>query len=259
MTVGADPASVGDEPDDWESEPPTRRSPSTPILHLQGYDGPADLLLDLAERRRIDLGVMSVLALAEQFADAVDRLAGTVPIEKRANWLVMAAQLVLLRARLLFPATAAEEAAAERDAAAELRRLDAMTFMQAAAVWLQDRPQLGADVFARPPAETPKREGGYVALMEACLAALRGRAGRQGEAEPVYRPVLPDLWRVSDAMARIRVMLEKRPEGEELACFLPAIGADEADRALKVRAAVASTFAGGAGTRQGGCRRIQPG
>ena len=245
MTDEADPASVGAEPDDWESEPPPRRAPSTPTLHLEGYDGPADLLLDLAQRRRIDLGVMSVLALAQQFADAVDRLAGTVPIEQRAEWLVMAAQLVLLRARLLFPATAAEEVAAERDAAAELRRLDAMVFMRAAAVWLQDRPQLGADVFARPPAETPKREVGYVALMEAALAALRGREGRPGEAEPVYRVAVAELWRVPDAMARIRAVLEERPEGGELAYFLPVIGAGEVDGALKMRAAVASTFVAG--------------
>ena len=242
---GAEQASVAAGLDNWGSEPPPRRAQSTPILHLEGFDGPADLLLDLAERQRIDLGVMSIQVLAEQFADAVEQLAGTVPIERRADWLVMAAQLVVLRARLLFPATPAEKAAAERDVAAELRRLDTMAIMRAAAAWLQDRPLLGVDVFARPPSEALKREGGYVALMEACLAALRGRAGQPGEGEPVYRAVIRDLWRVPDAMARIRAVLAERPEGGELACFLPAIGADEADRELKARAAVASTFGAG--------------
>ena len=238
MTGGTEQTPVAAGPDDWEPPP---RTPSTPILHLEGFDGPADLLLDLAERQRIDLGVMSVLALAEQFADAVERLAGSVPVERRAEWLVMAARLVVLMARLLFPASPAEADKAGRDAAAELRRLDAMAFMRAAAVWLQDRPQLGVDVFARPPAEAPKRESGYVALMEACLAALRGKAGRPGEAEPVYQAAIPDLWRVPDALARIRAVLEARPEGGELGCFLP-FEADEHDRALKARAAVASTF-----------------
>jgi segregation and condensation protein A len=34
------------------------------VLHLDGFDGPMDLLLDLAEQRRIDLGRKSVLASA---------------------------------------------------------------------------------------------------------------------------------------------------------------------------------------------------
>lgn len=243
MASGNEPAPATAGPDDREWAP--RRAPSIPTLHLEGFDGPADLLLDLAERQRIDLGVMSMVALAEQFVAAVEGLAVTVPLERRADWLVMAARLVLLRARLLFAATAAEAAAAERDAAAELRRLEAMAFVRAAAGWLQARPQLGVDVFTRHPAGAPKREGGYVALMEACLAALRGRAGRPGEAEPVYRAAIPDLWRVPDALARIRAVLAEKPEGGDLARFLPVIGADEQDWALKARAAVASTFVAG--------------
>ena len=45
------------------------------------------------------------------------------------------------------------------------------------------------------------------------LAALRGRAGRPVEAEPVYRAVIPDLWRVPDAMTRIRAVLAERVHG----------------------------------------------
>ena len=45
-------------------------------------------------------------------------------------------------------------------------------------------PQLGLDVFARRPAAVP-REGGYVALMEACLVVLRGRDGCRRRTTPV--------------------------------------------------------------------------
>jgi segregation and condensation protein A len=62
---------------------------------------------------------------------------------------------------------------------AELRRLEAMAFVRAAASWLQARPQRGQEVFARPEAEAP-RESGYVALMEACLVVLQGRAAWGG-------------------------------------------------------------------------------
>ena len=123
----------------------------------------------------------------------------------------MASRLVLLRSRLLFPASPAAAAKAERDAAAELRRLATLAFLRAAGAWLQARPQLGTDVFARPQPVQP-REGGYVALMEACLAVLRGRDGRADTA-PVYRPAIPALWRLPDALARVRSLLAAHPSG----------------------------------------------
>lgn len=228
--------------DDWEIPP---RLATIPVLHLEGFDGPMDLLLDLAERQRIDLGRMSVQALVEQFVAAMDRLVGRVALEQRADWLVLATRLVLLRSRLLFPTSPEEVATAERDAAAELRRLDTLSFIRAAASWLQARPQLGIDVFSRPPPEAPRPQGGYVALMEACLVVLQGKAGRPGEAEPVYRPALPDLWRLPDALARIRAVLAKHPEGGDLLAFLPPIPSGDAQRPLKARAAIASTLMAG--------------
>ena len=86
--------------DDWTVAP---RVPRAPALHLDGFDGPIDLLLDLAEHQRIDLGRVSIVHLAEQFVAALARLGSHVPIERRADWVVMASRLVLLRSRLLFP------------------------------------------------------------------------------------------------------------------------------------------------------------
>jgi segregation and condensation protein A len=227
--------------DDWSTPP---RVAEMPVLHLDGFDGPMDLLLDLAERQRIDFGRMSIRDLAEQFVASMARLVDRVSLERRADWLVLAARLVLLRSRLLFPASPEAAIAAEQDAVAEVRRIEAMVFVRAAAAWLAARPQLGTDVFARPAATAPSREGGYVALMEACLVVLRGRGGRAEEA-PLYQPVIPDLWRVTDALARIRLTLAEHPEGGELSAFLPGLAADVANRDLRARAAVASTLLAG--------------
>ena len=125
--------------DDWDTPP---RVPAVPELHLDGFDGPMDLLLDLAERQRIDLGRMSVLDLVEQFVAAMDRLAGRVTIERQADWLVLATRLVLLRSRLLFSASPQEAVTAEQDAAAEEQLLSERLRMRAAAAWLEARPQL---------------------------------------------------------------------------------------------------------------------
>jgi segregation and condensation protein A len=237
-----------DEPvenDGWGDLPAGRQAllPSMPVLHLDGFDGPMDLLLDLAERQLIDLGKMSILALAEQFVSVMQEMMGRVAIERRADWLVLATRLVVLRSRLLFPATPEEAADATREAEQELRRLDERARMRAAGQWLARRPHLGIDVFTRPHPKAT-RESGYVALMEACLVTLRGRPGTE-DFTPTdnYRVEIPDLWRIPDAIDRVRTLLTEHPAGGPLTGFLPAIGQQEVYRNLKLRAAVASTFA----------------
>jgi chromatin segregation and condensation protein Rec8/ScpA/Scc1 (kleisin family) len=80
--------------------------------------------------------------------------------------------------------------------------------------------------------------------MEACLVVLRGRPGTEEFAPPnSYRVEVPNLWRIPDAIDRVRNRLVEHPEGGSLTSFLPAIGKEEAARTLKLRAAVASIFA----------------
>ncbi len=238
------PKSTPENWEDWD-QPERRSSADIPTLHLDGFDGPMDLLLDLAERQRVDLGQMSILALAEQFAAALEALGGRVPIERRADWVVLATRLVLLRTRLLFPASPEAAADAEREAQAEIQRIQEMQVMRAAVAWLQAQPQLGQDVFTRPPPEET-REVGYVSLMEACLVLLRGKPATEAFAPPpVYCKVIPDLWRIGDAIERIQQLLPHYPEGAAMTAFMPGIPMEDTNRTLKARAAMASTFVAG--------------
>ncbi len=211
-------------------------------LHLGAFDGPMDVLLALAERQRIDLGLISIRALAEQFVAELERLADHVPLERRADWLVMAARLVQLRSRLLFPENTEAVESAAREAASAIRQIETLAEIRAAADWLQGRPQLGLEVFSRPPPEMP-RASGYVVLMEACLAVLRGRDGQPSDA-PVYQPRVPQLWRATDAIARIMALLPAHPDGSPIEAFLPAVPPG-ADREVRARGAVSGTFLAG--------------
>ena len=226
--------------DDWDTPP---RVPGMPELHLAGFDGPMDLLLDLAERQRIDLGQVSMLQLAEQFVAAMARLEQHVALERRADWLVMAARLLLLRSRLLFPSSPAAEQDAAGEPGLEGDWLDQILAVRAAATWLERRPQLGRDVFARPTGR-PNRVTSYMALMEACLTVLRGIEGKPGNEVAVYVPVLHGLFRVGDAIERIRLRLAAETDAVALERCLPTVAADAANRELKARSAVASTFLG---------------
>lgn len=230
-------SAVGAPVDDWDTPP---RAPGIPELHLDGFDGPLDLLLDLAERRRIDLGRISVLDLVEQFVTALQKLVGQVPLERQADWLVLAARLVLLRSRLMFPDSPEAAATAQQDAGAEEQRLARLLEIRGAAAWLEARPRLGRDVFARPSPRQARHTESTMALMEACLMVLRGSCHRP-EAAPVYRPVLTHLWRMDQALARIREMLALDPHGGTLQQFLPE-PVQATQTTLWTRGALASTF-----------------
>ena len=245
--------------DDWENPlrtpaagVPADGAPTIPVLHLDGFDGPMDLLLDLAERQRIDLGRMSVLALAEQFVAALEQLRDRVVIERRADWLVMATRLVLLRSRLLFPESPAAAEAAQRDAATELRRIDNLAKVRAAAACLGAQPVLGQDVFVR---GAPDRLGVYleaedevdvIAFLWASMALFEDDA-EQPETVALYRPSWTDLYSVAKARARILRILGEGGDGEALEHFLPEVSAtanakDPLAGKLRLSSAWATTF-----------------
>jgi segregation and condensation protein A len=234
------PAASGDPLwGDWGVPP---RVPAIPVLHLDGFDGPMDLLLDLAERQRIDLGRISILALVEQFVAALDRLSTTVPVERRSDWLVLVTRLVLLRAQLLCAASQEAVAEGEGDIVRAVAQLDALRLVRAATAWLQACPQLGHDVWARPRGGPDPRVASYMALMEACLTVLQGREGARDEAAVPYRPAIRELFRVPGALVRMRARLAELTGAAPFEAFLPRMPRTAADRKLLARSAVGSTF-----------------
>ena len=121
------------------------------IVDVDGFEGPLDLLLELARRQKVDLARISILALAEQYLGFVEE-ARRVRLELAADYLVMAAWLAYLKSRLLLPEApkgeGGEPSAADLATALalRLRRLEAM---REAARKLAERPQLGREFFAR--------------------------------------------------------------------------------------------------------------
>jgi segregation and condensation protein A len=73
-------------------------------LDLEGYEGPIDVLLQLARDQKVDITRLSILELAEQYLEFVRR-ARKLRLELAADYLVMAAWLAYLKSRLLIPST----------------------------------------------------------------------------------------------------------------------------------------------------------
>ena len=244
---------VAAETESWEGE--GRGSPSTssishtaPQLSVQGFEGPLDFLVEMVRRQRVDLGRLSILTLTDQLVAAIEAGEGRIPLERRADWLVMASQLLLLKAQLLVPASPEEAKDARAAATRQLELLDELARMRAGADWLAARPQLGRAVFGRglgtPPPVRPQAEL-LVAFLEATLAMLEGREGQTNAPTPIYRPSPPDLWRIPDALRRITELLLLNRSGLPLERCLPPLPQHARDRPIRLRAALASTLVAG--------------
>ena len=211
--------------------------PDALVLHLDGFDGPMDLLLDLARAQKFDLAQISIIALVDQFLAVVEG-ARRVRLELAADWLVMAAWLTWLKSRLLLPAG---EEAEEAELAAETlaSRLRDLQAVRALSAWLGHRPALGFDVFARASPEDhaeidrSRLSADLPGLMRAYLAALRRAAGTRA-----YRPIAITYWSVQDALARLASLLGGVPNWASLERFLPDLPGSPIAR----RAAMASTL-----------------
>jgi segregation and condensation protein A len=86
----------------FESEIDKGDSEPSFLVDLDGFEGPLDLLLELARRQKVDIAKISILALAEQYLAFIDE-ARRVRLELAADYLVMAAWLAYLKSRLLLP------------------------------------------------------------------------------------------------------------------------------------------------------------
>jgi segregation and condensation protein A len=119
------------------------------IVDVGGFEGPLDLLLELARAHKIDLAQVSILALANQYLDFIDR-AQKMRLDVAADYLVMAAWLAYLKSRLLIPAPPSTDEALPQDMAARLAfRLQRLAAMRDAAAKILTMPQLGIHVFER--------------------------------------------------------------------------------------------------------------
>jgi len=190
------------------------------LVRLDGFEGPLDLLLDLARRQQVDLARISVLALVDQYLATIDRLGvAATGLERAADWLVMAAWLTWLKSRLLLPKESKEAHEADRAAGVLIDRLAQMQRVRTLADWLEARPQLGRDTHARGASGAVSRivTSDIVALLRACLVGLHWLPPLQ----QTYVPPRPILWRVTDAIARLASLIGSAPDGAELARFLP--------------------------------------
>ncbi len=218
------------------------------LLDIDGYEGPIDVLLEMARNQKVDLREISILQLVRQYLSFIDR-AKQLRLELAAEYLVMAAWLAYLKSRLLLPQEKTEGAELSGDQMAEalqfqLRRLEAM---REASEKLMNRPRLGVDVFSRgmPEGLRTKYETHWQVNLYDLIKSY-GDINRRKEYKTYELPTF-NIMTMEDAADRLSKMLGNLPRSgphsvwTTLQSFIPEGITDP----LLIRSSVASTFTAG--------------
>lgn len=235
-TIVADDPAFDANRGDWEG-PGTREAEETSLyLELDGWEGPLDLLLDLARRQKVDLRSISILSLVDQYLDYIER-AEALRLELAADYLVMAAWLAYLKSALLLPRDEQEDPSPEELALRLQLRLQRLGAMREAAARLMARDRIGRDVFlrARPEGLRIDRTTRWTCDWYSLVQAYGRVKARTAPAIHMVRerPVMT----LESALDRVSAMLGVTLDWMDLRDFLP----PHAEPRLR-RSALASSF-----------------
>jgi len=120
-------------------------------IHLETYDGPLDLLLDLIRKQEMDIHNIPIAQITGQYLDYLHKME-QLDVDVSADFIYMAATLIFIKSKTLLPpdplATPEEQAA---DPRAELvQRLVEHEKFKNAAQLLYQKQQLEAHVWSKP-------------------------------------------------------------------------------------------------------------
>jgi segregation and condensation protein A len=201
-------------------QPPQGAPEGTFFVDVDGFEGPLDLLLELARRQKVDLHKISVLALAEQYLAFIEE-ARSLRLELAADYLVMAAWLAYLKSRLLLPQNEKDEEVPAEDLAAALAyRLQRLEAIRAAAEALVNRPRLGRDVFLRgsPEGVAVTRQPQWKASLHDLLAAYARQSQKHAFSRLRLQPRF--VWSLADARTALERFVGTVADWTELDRYL---------------------------------------
>lgn len=151
-------------------------------FRLPEFEGPLDLLLQLIEHRELDITKVSLATVADQYLEMISA-PGAIELSALADYLILAAKLILIKSRMLLPQPKDETGAGEVETGDDLvRQLREYKMFKQVAAFLRERAQKGLRAYPRsappprPPPTAVKLEGVSGAdLAHALMRALKIR------------------------------------------------------------------------------------
>ncbi len=226
---------------EWAGPAASANDDDALYLELDGWEGPMDLLLDLARRQKVDLRRLSILDLVDQYLAYIDR-AKSLRLELAADYLVTAAWLAYLKSALLLPREEQEDPSPEELALRLHLRLQRLAAMRDAAARLMACDRLGRDVFPRGAPEGLRVEKSHIWQCD-WFSLVQAYGQVKARTAPVVHMVRDRMVMTLDsALSRVSAMLGVTLDWIELRDFLPASHeADFGDPRFR-RSALASSF-----------------
>ena len=117
-------------------------------VSLQNYNGPLEVLLDLAKSQKVDLEKISITKLADQFHEFITN-SSNLNLEIASEYLLMATWLTYLKSKLLLPENEEEEFKALEVAEKLKLQLKRLELIRLLSDQMLKRKRLGRDIFMR--------------------------------------------------------------------------------------------------------------
>ena len=117
-------------------------------VDLNNYQGPLDVLLDLAKAQKVDLEDISITKLADQFHEYITN-EKNLNLEAASEYLLMATWLTYLKSKLLLPADPDEEFKVFEVAQKLKLQLKKLELIRLLSDQMLKRKRLGIDIYMR--------------------------------------------------------------------------------------------------------------
>jgi segregation and condensation protein A len=117
-------------------------------INLDNYSGPLDVLLELAKLQKVDLAVISITQLADQFIEFINS-DKNVNLDVASEYLLMATWLAYLKSKLLLPQDEEDDFKASEVAEKLKLQLKKLELIRLLSDKLLSKKRLGVDIMMR--------------------------------------------------------------------------------------------------------------
>ena len=189
-------------------------------IHLDTYDGPLDLLLDLIKKQEIDIHNIPIAKITGQYLDYLHKLE-QLDMDISADFIYMAATLIYIKSKMLLPPDPLAGPEEMEDPRAELvHRLVEHEKFKSAAQLLHQRQQIEENVWSKPDRslyEGQEVEGELIVSLVDLVKVFQQVLERRKEIVKIE--LHHDQFTVAQMMELLRQQLMASDEGVELISF----------------------------------------
>ena len=189
-------------------------------IHLESYDGPLDLLLDLIKKQEIDIHNIPIAKITGQYLDYLHKME-QLDMDISADFIYMAATLIHIKSKMLLPPDPFAGPEEQDDPRADLvHRLVEHEKFKSAAQLLHQRQQIEAHVWSKPDLslyDSEETEGEIIVSLVELVKVFSQVLERRKEIVKIE--LQHETYTAAQMMELLRQQLVAAEDGVELRAF----------------------------------------